>query len=170
MGTGITFFSRFFYTVTGVLKEPRRFFSEGRDDTGLPFSIGFLIVCAIMYTAGFSTVNLVHGGAKTIGISLVNAMGMVFISTGFCYLIMVMFFGKRLPMRRLFGIFSRASGVTLLAAWLPFFVFLTEPWKWWLVWVGLIEAGNFRRMHAFLLVLGSIALVITFVYSFLAMM
>lgn len=160
--------NRYFSTVTGVLKEPRRYFAEGRDDTGVKFSLAFLVVSAVAYTIGLSTVSLFQSDVKTISVSLVNAIGMVVLSSVFCYLIMVMIFGKRLTYGRLFGIFARASGVTLLISWVPSFIFLTEPWKWWLIWVGLKEGGEFKKRQAAGLVFASIVMVIVFVFSLLA--
>ncbi len=36
-----------------------------------------------------------------------------------------------------FSIYAFSSGVTLFLSWLPFLVWVTEPWKWWLISTGL---------------------------------
>ncbi len=158
----------YFKTVTSILGEPRRYFCEGRDDTSINTTLGFLIVSAVVYTIGFSTVNLSSGLLKNVMISFINAVGMVIISSIFSYLTMAMIFGRHISFRRLFGIFARASGTTMLVSWIPSFIFLTEPWKWWLIWVGLTSGASLRWYQATVIVLMSIFWVIIFFYSLLA--
>lgn len=160
----------YFRGVTRILRAPRRYFSAGREKTNTAFTMAFLIVSAVVYTFGFSMVNPTSGILKNVGISMTNALGMVVVTSVICYLMMVMMFGQRVSFQQLFGIIARASGVTMLVAWVPYFIWLTEPWKWYLIWIGLSAIGQFRWYQTTMILLSSIFIIVTFFYSLLVIM
>jgi len=52
-----------------------------------------------------------------------------------------------------------------LASWIPLFVWLTEPWKWMLIIIGLVKGCGFRWVEAILVVAVSIFIVILLFWS-----
>ena len=79
-------------------------------------------------------------------------MGMVFIAAGIGYMVMTMIMGRRVTFVRFFSIYALSAGVTLLASWLPFFIWLTEPWKWWLIGTGMIKCCGFRLFQVLVII------------------
>ena len=55
----------------------------------------------------------------------------------------------------------------LLVSWLPFFVWLTEPWKWWLIGRGMTQALGFRWTQALLIIVISFSIIALFFWSVL---
>jgi hypothetical protein len=51
----------------------------------------------------------------------------------------------------LFSIYALCSGVTLLVAWIPYFVIFTEPWKWYLIGTGLTKSCGMKLKEALLI-------------------
>ena len=61
------------------------------------------------------------------GVFFINAMGMTFIAASIGFMVMIAIMGRRVTFARFFSIYALSAGVTLLASWLPFFIWLTEP-------------------------------------------
>jgi len=157
----------YFQVLTGILKEPRRFFSEMPEDMKVKQPLGFLLISGIFFAgAGLVTSmpdNLFFWG----GVYFINAVGMAFIAAGFGYIIMTIIIGKKVTFKKFFSVFAFSSGVTLLVSWIPFFIWITEPWKWWLIGTGMIRGFGFRRRHAVLIVGLTICIIILFFRSVL---
>ena len=98
------------------------------------------------------------------GIFFINAVGMVLITASLGYMVMIMTLGKRATFIRFFSIYAFSSGVTLLASWLPFFLIITEPWKWWLIGIGMMKCWGFTRGQAIMVILLSLGILILFFY------
>jgi hypothetical protein len=94
------------------------------------------------------------------GIFFINAVGMVLIASGLGYMAMVMFLGRAVSFKRLFSIYAFSSGITLLAAWIPFFIWFTEPWKWWLIGTGMARSCGFRSWQIIMIIGLSIGIMI----------
>jgi hypothetical protein len=99
------------------------------------------------------------------GILFVNAMGMPLISAGISFMVMVMAFGKRESFERVLAVYAFAAGVTMLASWIPLFVWLTEPWKWLLIAIGMVKECELRWMQAVVVVGLTIFIVVLFFWS-----
>jgi hypothetical protein len=93
-------------------------------------------------------------------IFFINAVGMVLIASCLGYMVMVMFLGRAVTFKRLFSIYAFSSGLTLLAAWIPFFIWITEPWKWWLIGTGMARACGFRSWQIIMIIGLSLAIMI----------
>jgi len=155
----------YFQALTKMLGEPGRFFKGFTPEPCFGPMFGFLLVSSLFFSVARLTTampsNLFLWGA----IYLVNALGMTFIAAGLGYMTMTLFFGKKVTFTRLFSVYALASGVTLLASWLPFFVWLTEPWKWWLVGIGMVKACAFNLRQTLLIIGVSIAIMVLFFWS-----
>ncbi len=160
-------FSMHFYmqAVFGILGRPRKFFSELPLTIGIIPSLLFLVVSALFFCAAGLMNSRLHSFYIMGAIYLFNAVGMVFIMAGLGYLVMTLSIGRKVPFARLFSIYALCSGVTLLVAWVPFFVVFTEPWKWYLIGTGLTKACGVRLRETVLIITLSLAIWILFYWS-----
>ncbi len=156
----------YFQSLAKVLGEPGAFFRE-LQDTGLKQPLGFLLVSSAFF-AGASLLTRPSPGQILNGsILFINAVGMPFIAAGLGYMLMTLFFGKIVTFSRLFSIYAFAAGVTLLASWIPLFIWLTEPWKWVLIGMGLTKSCDFRWNQTVVVIGGSIGVMVLFFRSLL---
>lgn len=152
-------------TVTRMLGEPGRFFGQVSDEPVLGQALGFLIVSSLFF-AGASLINTLPARPVLWGcIFFANATGMTFIGAGLGYLTMAMCMGKKVGFVRFFNVYALSAGVTLLASWVPFFVWLTEPWKWWLIGTGMVKACDLKPGQAFLIIGVSVGIMMLFFWS-----
>lgn len=150
-----------------MLREPGTYFKELPHEMGLKQPLGFLVVSSVFFM-GASLVrtlplNPIFWGA----VFLINATGMVFIAAGLGYMVMAIIMGKRVTFKRFLSIYAFSSGVTLLASWVPLFFWLTEPWKWWLIGIGMVKSFGFKLPQVFLIVGISVSIMVLFFGSVL---
>ena len=146
-------------TVTGLLGQPRRFFSDLPGDLGIHKPLGVLLVSSLFFACA-SLVSLMPSRPIVTGlILLANAVGMALIGAVVGFGAATFVIGRRVAFSRFLSIYAFASGVTLLAAWVPFFLWLTELWRWWLIGTGMKNACGFNLSQA-LLIIGLSVLVI----------
>jgi hypothetical protein len=164
------FFLRFyFHVLSKLLAEPRCFFSELPVDVGFIKPLGFLIVSSIFFTGASLISSMPSNPFYLGGIYFINAVGMALIASGLGYMVMVMILGRLVTFKRLFSIYALSSGITLLAAWIPFFIWLTEPWKWWLIGTGMVKACGLRGWQAILIIVLSAGIIILLFWTALPM-
>lgn len=154
-------------TLSHLLGHPKDFFIQFAGADMDPFkALGFLISSALI----FSGASLMNGGvygnpAVMGGIFLLNGVGMAVICAGLGYLVMVMAYGKQLGFGRFFSVYALSAGVVLLAAWIPFFLIFTEPWKWYLIGLGLVHGCGLRWRQALIIMAFSLTLLLLLFYS-----
>ena len=159
----------YFRALTKLLGEPRKFFSKLPQDGGLKRPLGFLFVSSLFFT-GASLVSNRPSNPVILGSTFfINAMGMVLIAAGIGYMVMTMIMGRRVTFDRFFSIYALSSGVTLLVSWLPFFIWLTEPWKWWLIGTGMVKGCGFRISQVLVIIGVSIGVMFLLFWSVLPM-
>ena len=100
-----------------------------------------------------------------VGILFVNSIAMPFVAAGIGFMVMTMTIGKRVAFAKFFAVYAFATGVTLLASWIPLFVWLTEPWKWLLIALGMVKGCGFKWMQAFLIIGLSVFVLVLFFWS-----
>jgi len=152
-------------TVFGILGRPRKYFGELSPAVGMVPSLIFLIISALFFCA--ANLAAIRQQAVYImgGIYLFNAVGMVFIMTGLGYLVMILSIGPKATFARVFSIYALCSGVTLLVSWVPYLVVFTEPWKWYLIGIGLVKGCGLKLKEAMLMIVLSLAVWILFYWS-----
>ena len=160
-------FGYYFTALSKILGTPRTFFGELSEDTAFTQSLGFLTSSAIFSTVALLMTQLAENLALAGGIYFVNAMGMTAIAAGLGYMLITMFLGQKMPFRQVFSVYAFASGVTLLASWIPLFVWITEPWKWILIGLGLTKHCGLGWRFAVFAILMSIAMIVLFFWSLL---
>ena len=157
----------YFRSLARVLGAPGAFFREWAEDIGFQKSMGFLAVSAAFFSAASLTTREFASPGMVFGIFFINAVGMTVIAAGIGYLVMTMFWGRKVTFRRFFSVYAFASGVTLLASWIPLFVFITEPWKWLMIGMGLTNGCGLKLQQAILIIAASIAMIVLFFWSLL---
>jgi len=137
-------FSMGFYlrTVTRLLSEPKKFFGDCAGETTFNQSLCFLVVSSLFFTAASLMSNMYIRPFMMGAIFFVNAVGMAFIAAALGFVVMTMLMGRN----------AFASGITLLASWVPFLMYLTEPWKWWLIGTGMTRGCGFRLSQALVII------------------
>ncbi|QTA89554.1 YIP1 family protein [Desulfonema magnum] len=157
----------YFETLTQILGHPREFFMKLPQEADWKRSVGFLFVSSLFFTGASLISNMPPNPLFLGSVFFINAMGMTFITAGTAYMIMIMSLGKRVTFTRFLSVYAFSSGVTLLASWLPFFVWLTEPWKWWLIGTGMTKSFDLRWGQAVLIIGVSLLSVMFFFWSLL---
>ena len=153
--------------LNGMLRHPRAFFNELPPDMGISPPLGFLCLSGLIFSAARLTLTMPAKPLLWGGIWLVNAVGMALIAAAVGYMAMVMIIGRRATFRRFLSIYALSAGITLLVSWLPFFFWITEPWKWWLIGAGLTSGLGFRPIQAGLIVGISIVVIVLFFWALL---
>lgn len=160
----------YFQAVTGMLKEPRRFFSEMPENMGMKKPMIFLLVSGFLSAFAGIITGMPENPFLSGGIYFTNAIGMAFVAVGFGYVIMTMLIGRRAPFVKFFSVFAFSTGTTLLASWLPFFFWITEPWKWWLIGTGMTTGCGFSGRHTVLIICLTICMIVLFFWSVLPLL
>jgi hypothetical protein len=154
----------YFQTLTRILGSPGQFFSEFPEDVGFGRPFGFLLISSLFFTG--ASLTCIHEKPILIaGILFVNSITMPFGSAGLGFMVMSMAIGKRVTFARLFAVYAFAAGVTLLASWIPLFIWLTEPWKWMLIALGMVKGCGLRWTQAFLIIGLSVFILVLFFWS-----
>ena len=160
-------FKYYFQTLTILIREPKKFFMGLQGEAGLKKPLGFLIVSSILFALAGILGNIYTNPFVMGSIFLVNALGMVFIAAGLGYIVMTLTIGKKVGFNTFFSIYAFSSGVTLLASWVPFFFWLTEPWKWWLIGTGMVKCCGFKTIQAVSVIGLSVGIIILFFWLWL---
>ena len=157
----------YFLALTKLLGEPLKFFSEIPQDMGSRRPLGFLCVSSLIFAGGSLMSTQPPNPMVMGGIFFINAVGMAVIAAGVGYMVMTVIVGRKVTFGRFFSIYALASGVTLLASWIPFFIWLTEPWKWWLIGTGMVKNCGFKVPQVLVIIGVSVGVMFLFFYSLL---
>ena len=160
-------FSMHFYarTVFGLLGQPRKFYGALPQSITVMPILGFLALSASFSSMASLLGTSLQSFYLTGGIYLFNAVGMVLIMAALGYMVMTLCIGKKVAFVRMFSVYALSSGVTLLVSWIPYFVVLTEPWKWYLIATGLTKSCGLKLREAVLIIILSLAIWILFCWS-----
>ncbi|MBW1849029.1 MAG: hypothetical protein JRJ27_18245 [Deltaproteobacteria bacterium] len=152
----------YFKPLTRVVQEPRTFFNELKENNEKSYikAFGFVIFSsAISALAG----TLMSGKINPLmmySIFFVNAFGMVLISVGIGYIFMRIIGGKSIEAYSFFSVYAFSCGTTLLLSWIPYSIWIIEPWKWWLIGTGLIRGCGLQLRQTLAIILFSISIMI----------
>ncbi len=157
----------YMHVLIGMLGTPGGFFRELPEETGYRRPFGFLMLSSLFFT-GASLTQVHERPLLMAGIWLVNAMGMPFVTAGVSFIVMTMFIDKDVPFQRIFAVYAFSSGVTMLASWIPLFTWITEPWKWVLVSIGMARGCGLNWKQTILVIGLSILILVLFFWSLTA--
>lgn len=125
-------------------------------------SLGFLTASCVVSTMAALATNDPINPLKEGAVYFLNGMGMAMVAAGFGFMIMTMFMKKKVPFAHFLSIYALAWGTTVLVAWIPWAVWMAEPWKWWLIGTGMTAGLGFKTRHAVALLVSSIVVMIIF--------
>lgn len=149
-----------------LLIEPGLFFRELAGKTTLKRTLGFMLICCGFFSMASLLTGVYSKSVFLTGIIFfVNAAGMILIASLLGYTAMVLIFGKRSSFSIIFSLYVFASGVTLFISWLPFFLWFSEPWKWWLIYTGYKNICGFTWKQALIILVISITVQFFLIYS-----
>ena len=155
--------------VIRLLIEPVLFFTDLPETHTPGRALGFAVLCSAFYAgAGLLTGPGPQPPAIMGMIYFANAAGLMLIGSilGFCA--MVMIGSKKQAFSLVFALYAYASGITLLISWLPFMLWFTEPWKYWLVYTGFKHSCGLPRARALTVLLISVPVQWCLIYSALS--
>ena len=156
------------YSLIQLLIEPGLFFRELGQKTTVKRAIGFMVICSIFFAvASLLTGNYDRSVLQMAVIFFVNAAGMIIISSVLGYTVIVMILKSRASFPIVFSLYAFSSGVTLFLSWLPFLLWFTEPWKWWLIYTGFKNTCNLTWKQALITLLISMTIQFFLIYSVL---
>jgi hypothetical protein len=145
------------YALIQLLIEPGLFFRELVEKTRPRRAVEFMVICCLFYALA----SLLTGAySQPVGIMglifFMNAAGMILISSTLGYMAMVMIAGKKASFAIVFSMFL---------SWLPVLLWITEPWKWWLICTGLKHACHLSWKKSIVIVAVSTIVLFFLVYS-----
>ncbi|CCK80092.1 YIP1 family protein [Desulfobacula toluolica] len=154
------------YSLIQLLIEPGQFFKELPEKATLRKTLGFMVISCVFFTIA----SLLTGAySKPVWIMAViffaNASGMILISSVLGYISMAMILGKRTSFFIIFSLYVFSSGVTLFISWLPFLLWFSEPWKWWLIYTGFKNTCMLTWKQVLFILLVSMTIQFFLIYS-----
>lgn len=137
----------YFQILNRMLVSPGQFFAEELDSVDLSRAFGFLFLSSLFFTlAGLS---LLRQNLLSLSIlNFLNAVIMPFMSAAVGYVFIKWLSGQEIFFKRLVAVYALSSGLMMLISWIPLFVWITEPWKWFLIWSGLVKGCGLGRGRA----------------------
>ncbi len=146
-------------TLFSLLGAPGGFFSRLPPSPGYGRPAGFLVVSGL-FSACAGMLCVRGGSLFFFAVFLTNALFMPVLSAGVGFLVASLFAGRRIPFERVFAVFAFSSGTTLIASWIPFSLWLTEPWKWILIALGMAKGEEGLGWGRTIIILGATILLI----------
>ena len=154
------------YALIQLLIEPGLFFRELVEKTRPRRAAEFMVICCMFYTLASLLTGAYSQPVRIMApIFFINAAGMILISSVLGHMAMVMIAGKKASFGIVFSIYAFSSGVTLFLSWLPFLIWITEPWKWWLICTGLKHTCHLSWKKSIVIVALSTIVLFFLVYS-----
>ena len=160
---------RYLTALTALLCRPKDFFRACRPAAPLPQALRFLSLSAC-FSAAASAVGAGAHALPVAAILMINALGMTVISAGLGYMAMVMAAGRRVAFGAFFGVYAYSAGTTLIFSWVPFSFWFTEPWKWWLIWTGLVHGLGLPRRLTLAVIMLTVCILTLFFQSLLPLL
>lgn len=151
-------------TLNALLGSPKSFFSSLSPGQRIRAPFLFLLFSALFHTGASMTLLSGHRVALALVI-LANAVFMPLAAAGAGFLVSRMSSRKSASFPDLYAVYAYSSGVTLLASWIPLFAWITEPWKWILIMLGLRKGLGLGRFQTMVVFAGSLGMVALFFYS-----
>jgi hypothetical protein len=159
--------SKFFGTMTEMIRAPRQFFSRLEDtQENYRNSLKYLAYASLFYTMVSMTYFYSHKLAMA-GILMINCLLLPALLAALNMLVLTLFFGRRVALRRLVSIYAFASGTVMPLSWVPAMQVITEPIRALLVMFGLTKACGLRWWQAVLALLVTLGLFLMIFWSVL---
>ena len=153
-------FATYVHIISDITLQPKVFFQNKLLFKSWKTPLSVLMISGLI----FSISSVVASMSKTpLMMGLVyftNAVGMVFITSGMGYVLLRLFMKTKVSYQRVFAIYAYASSAVLILSWLPYMIWVTEPWRWWMIGCGLVKNFGFTIKGALAIVLLSILMIL----------
>ena len=123
--------------VIQLLSSPGKFFDNPDKRFRMMHPAGFLLISTILFTTASLCIVKPDNQLMSSIVLFSNAFGMVLALSIIGYTVMGASIGRKTSFGLFFSVYAYASGTTLLAAWIPYTLVFTEPWRWVLIGIGL---------------------------------
>lgn len=133
-----------------MLIKPGRFFSDISNGMSFTQPLGCLIISCLFFT-GASLTQIGGSNVLIAGILFLNAIVMPIIAAGVTFIVINSLMVK-VTFLKLLSVYFYAASVTLLLSWIPKLIWLTEPWKWVLVYKGLTIGCGLKRIKTIMII------------------
>ena len=154
------FFHYLFSAQLKLLRSPDSAFEELLEKPDM-IRIGALFVMStIIYCCASLIVNSIGQPVNQVAVLAVNTMGMVLVEIVLGYIFVAILTGTFISLKTLSVIYAVSWSAMLLIAWIPFTLWITEPWKWVLIGIGLRKQYKLKGRMAVFIVLGSIVTIV----------
>lgn len=146
-----------------IVKDPKSFYREKAGEKSIGKPAGVLVLSGLFFTAASVIIAMPQRALMLAVILFVNAVGMVLITAGIGYVVIALTQKRKVPYKELFGVYAYASGAVLTLAWMPFMIWIAEPWRWWLIGCGLTnKCGLGLKTSILIITLSLIILLLIF--------
>ncbi|MBA3029764.1 MAG: hypothetical protein FP816_13295 [Desulfobacteraceae bacterium] len=155
---------KYFQTISRVLMHPKEFYAETATTQEESWSkpLWSLILSAAIFSMA-SVISGMHPNPVLMGmIFLINAVGMVFIFSTLGYGITGLLKGPSVSFLKIFSIYAYSSAAVLVLAWMPFMLWITEIWRWWLIGYGLVKGCGISIKKVIVILSLSVILLVLF--------
>jgi|GEM_PF-5382485 hypothetical protein len=151
----------YLHTLSSIIKEPKKFFRNLPENSDLKSPLSFLAVSLAISTVVFITGSSFQASPEAAAVYFINAAVMSTAASMALFAALKFFLFKNVKLKKCFSLFAYSAGATVIAAGVPFLLWMTEIWKWWLVGVGINQNLKIKPILSFIAVVLSIALVIS---------
>lgn len=128
----------YFPVLSRIVKEPGNFYASKTGERSIRKPMGILVLSSLFFTAA-SVISAMPRNPLIIAVILfVNTVVMVFVTSGIGY-VAIALMRRTVSYKEVFGVYAYASGAVLTLSWMPFMIWITEPWRWWLIGCGLMN-------------------------------
>jgi hypothetical protein len=157
-------------TILQLLTAPGTFFENRRDRLVSPASLVFLVISTLLFTVASLVFQQSPKPLVTSAILIGNALGMVLILSFISYMVMILSMGQKASYRQVLSVFAYASGTSFMIAWIPHMLIVSEPWRWYLIGIGLTRGCGLKWMGSIWIMICSITITTIFFRSILPLL
>ena len=157
-------------TLADLVVCPGAFFTERFNTVSVWHASGVLFLSALFSAMCLAMLSSQSAPLLTGMIGFVNGIFMTAVGCAIGYLVCLLIVGNRPSLSRLWALYSLSSGAVLLIAWVPSAFFLTEPWRWVLIGMGMVRGLKINRSRAVFIVLFTFGTTVLTVYAILAIL
>lgn len=154
-------------SLSALITSPGRWFAEAFPGITPRTAAGMLLLASLLHAMAGGLSGFSDGTLLRVAILMINAVGMTVLGAAIAWLAGLIGGGPRVRFSGVWMVFAVGASPTLLIAWVPFAFFFTEPWKWWLIGVGLVRGLGMTKGRAAIIVLFTFGAMVTMVLSLL---
>ena len=161
-------FAVYVKVISEIARQPKVFFQDNPAGKSWKTPLFVLMISGLIFSIASVVASMAKAPLLMGMVYFANAVGMVFITSGIGYLLLRLFMKTKVSYHRIFAIYAYASGAVLLMSWLPYMIWITEPWRWWMIGCGLVKNIGFSVKGAITIIVLSVFIILLAVKWILA--